>query len=126
MKKVVRTERGWVGHFICGHRCRFRRNTLLECRNIKIVVSTVGKMVNSKDEFEEIGYERHFETMAFHAEHDGRYWDASVSKQVYFDSPWAIQEVDADDRANDMHEAVVSEIMGKLANGETFKIEDEA
>ncbi len=55
--------------------------------------------------------------MAFAAEYDGRYWDADVQRQLDFDSPWQISELDADDRANDMHEAVVLEFMDKLRNG---------
>jgi hypothetical protein len=43
-----------------------------------------------------------------------RYWDVDVQRQVDFDSPWAISEIDADDRANDMHEMVVEEIMRGL------------
>jgi len=58
--------------------------------------------------------------MAFHAAHDGRYWDADVSRQIYFESNWAISEVDADDRANDMHEDVVKEITAKLQEGYSF------
>jgi len=116
MSCVNRYERGWAGHFICANRCRFRRNTLLECGETRIVVSTVGLMENSDgDDFDTIGHGRHFETMAFHAEHDGRYWDADVTREVEFESPWAIGESDADDRANEMHETVVNELMAKMA-----------
>ena len=120
---VSRTERGWAGHFICAHRCYFRRNTLLEYGDIRIVVSTVGMMedaLKGKNSFSMIGYNRNFETMAFHAKYDGRYWDADVQKEVSFDSPWSIDEIDAEDKANDMHENVVNEITQKLSNGETF------
>jgi len=117
---IKRTERGWAGHFICAHRCRFRRNTLIEFGDTKIVVSTVGLMEDPHgDGFEEIGYNRHFEAMAFYAKYDGRYWDADVHGQISFDAPWAIEEIDADDRANDMHEAVLVEFIKKLTNGET-------
>jgi len=119
---VIRTERGWAGHFICANRCKFRRNTLLAYNDIKIVVSSVGLMeIDGK--FDTIGYNRHFETMAFHSDlTDKRYYDADVSKQVFFDSEWAIAEVDADDKANEMHEAVVLEITNKLLAGETFPV----
>jgi len=117
---VIRQERGWAGHFICANSCRFRRNTLLTYNDIRIVVSTVGLMeIDGK--FETIGYNRNFETMAFHSDPtDKRYYDANVSNQVYFDSDWAIAEQDADDKANEMHEAVVLEITNKLLAGETF------
>lgn len=119
---VVRQERGWAGHFICANSCRFRRNTLLIYNDIRIVVSTVGLMERD-GKFETIGHNRHFETMAFHADkNDKRYFDADVSKQVYFDSDWAIAEVDADDKANEMHEAVVAEISTKLEQGYKFKV----
>lgn len=118
---MKRTERGWAGHFIVAERCIFRRNTLLEEGSLRLVVSTVGLMLDyhAKNErkFEQIGCDRHFETMVFHAKWDGRYWDADVSKQVYFDSPWAIAEQDADDRANNMHEFVVDELIVKMMNG---------
>lgn len=105
---VIRTERGWAGHFIGANRCRFRRNTLLTYNDIKIVVSSVGLMeIDGK--FETVGAGRHFETMAFHSDPtDTRYYDANVSRQVYFDSEWAIAEPDADDKANEMHEAVIT------------------
>lgn len=115
---VLRIERGWGGHFICANRCRFRRNTLLDAGKTKIVVSTVGLMesLNGK-EFETVGHNRYFETMAFHAQFDGRYWDADVSREVSFESPWFISEIDADDKANDQHEAVVGELISRLASG---------
>ena len=131
---VKRIERGWAGHFICANRCLFRRNTLLECGKQQIVVSTVGLMENSlygrkdleypeleRNRYETIGCDRYYETMAFHADpNDTRYHDIDVEKQVDFDSPWSIDELDADDRANDMHEKVVEEITAKLWNGEVL------
>ena len=123
--KLKRTERGWGGHFICADRCLFRRNTLLEYGKIKIVVSTVGLMRNRlEDGFEEIGYKRYYETMAFHSKkNDKRYSDADVSKEICFRNDWAISELDADDNANNMHEKVVEEISKGLLRGEKFVIE---
>ncbi|NCC53382.1 MAG: hypothetical protein EOM20_19520 [Spartobacteria bacterium] len=123
-KKVKRTERGWAGHFCCSYKCLFHRNTLLECGDVKIVVSTVGFM-KYKNRIETIGHKRYFETMAFHSDPaDERYYDIDVTRQVTFSSPWAISEVDADDKANDMHEAVVKEITKRLRNGEVFNEND--
>jgi len=66
----------------------------------------------------EIGPNRHFETMAFHAiKGDTRYHDADVSREVSFESPWSISEIDADDQANLMHEMVVEELMDKMERG---------
>jgi len=119
MGEIKRTERGWAGHFCASNKCWFRRNTLLEKDDIKIVVSTVGLMeVNNKKEFQQIGIDRYYETMAFFSDSkDTRYHDADVSKEINFDSPQAIGEIDADDKANDMHETVVSEIINKLQQG---------
>lgn len=122
---VVLQERGWAGHFICANRCGFRRNTLVTLMNdagvaqARIVVSTVGLLrLSHNSEIEEVGLGRFFETMAFWSrKNDPRYHDVDVAREVSFDSPWAIGEVDADDRANDMHDAVVQEIAGKLMSG---------
>lgn len=117
---VKRTERGWAGHFCCAHDCLFRRNTLLEYKDIKLVVSTVGNMLDplrKRDKYE-IGVNRYYETMVFHADPvDIKYHDADVSKEVHFDSPWSISEWDADDQANLMHEMVVEELIDKLERG---------
>jgi len=106
MEKVKVTERGWPGHFCCAPYCLFRRNTLLEYKDIKIVVSTVGGYVASVDydKFSRIGINRFYETMAFHAlADDDRYHDADVERVVQFDSKWSIDHLDADDEANEMH-----------------------
>jgi hypothetical protein len=122
-KQVKRTERGWAGHFICATRCEFRRNTLLEYGNKKWIISTVGRLVSvnpktMKEEFTKIGLNRYYETMAFEAAYPDEfgYVDADVSKPIEFDSKWAIGDIEADSetRANDMHEAVVLELMGKI------------
>jgi len=120
-RTVTKQERGWAGHFICAHRCQFRRNTLLTCGDIRLVVSTVGLMedvLSGEDgRWAKIGCDRYYETMVFHAKHDGRYWDADVSREVSFDSPWAVNKVDGDDIANDQHEVVVAELSNKLEKG---------
>ncbi|MBC8186476.1 hypothetical protein H8E88_35800 [candidate division KSB1 bacterium] len=118
---VERTERGWAGHYICVNRCRFRRNTLLEYGDIKIVVSSVGLQEKAGGGFETVGHNRYFETMAFHVDpEDTRYHDIDVGKQVDFESEWSIGEIDADDKANDMHEKVVEEITNGLLNGNVY------
>jgi hypothetical protein len=117
-------ERGWGGHFICAERCLFRRNTLIDWGGKKkVVVSTVGMMRDihkpNEKHFDTIGAGgRYYETMAFHAEKVGPYWDANVSNQISFKSEWAICSEtgwkdlpeDADNRANAMHERVVKEL----------------
>ena len=118
---VKRTERGWAGHFCMADRCQFRRNTLLEIGDIRIVVSTVGAVFESKgNNYMEIGYRRHFETMVFHARFDDPYWDSDVSREIGFESPWSVFGVEktSDFEANKMHERVVEEITQKLLKKE--------
>jgi len=127
MKKVSIIERGWAGHFICGQRCTFRRNTLIQYGKRRIVVSTVGMMMDirkGEGYYDTIGAGgRYYETMAFRAKLDGPYWDADVSETVSFNSEWAIcadalakLPKDADNKANDMHDAVVRELSRKIRN----------
>lgn len=127
--KLVITERGWAGHFCCSSQCRFVRNTLIQYGNKRQIVSTVGKYVplppfNSTRKYDQIGYNRWYETMAFEAELQNGYWDADVSKQIDFNSEWEIlgeswedvvaQYPTPDNTANDMHDAVVKELSEKI------------
>ena len=113
-KGIKRTERGWAGHFIGAHLCEFRRNTLIEYNDVKIVISTVGLM-RGGDSYDTIGYNRYYETMAFHSDYsDTQYYDADVTKKIHFESEWAIDKIHADNEANIMHEKVVQEISEKL------------
>lgn len=115
--KVFRTERGWPAHFIGAANCWFRRNTLLRCGDNRIIVSTVGGWnIMTNKEPSQIGAGRYFETMAFKAKYDGRYWDANHSEQIPFESQWCITHPDADDQANSMHENVVNELSAWLVD----------
>ena len=125
VNEVNVTERGWAGHFICSDRCLFRRNTLLEYKGIKWVVSTVGAYRNSKNRIDSIGHCRWYETMAFEAKERFGYIEADIEKEIYFNSEWGIwgdswEEVckncydTPDNVANDMHDNVVSELIDKI------------
>jgi hypothetical protein len=113
---VNRTEQGWCGHHICGDRCMFRRNTLLEKDDVHIIVSTVGAARNPLshgETYTHIGPESYYETQSFHAKYDDPYWDTDVSRQVSVDAKWKIDTIGrkSDKEANDMHEAYVEAMM---------------
>lgn len=123
--KIKTTERGWAGHFICANKCTFRRNTLVEYKNKKVVVSTVGCMRTNDGTPEEIGWDRYYETMSFMAD-SSLYNDADVSKEI---SPmkvkWSINKQEMkekeeyiDNVANEMHNNYVLVIEKMLINGE--------
>lgn len=122
MSDVTRTERGWAGHFCGAHRCRFRRNTLLECGERRVVVSTVGIMMDAEGVgLDDLGGGRMYETMAFEATREGSYWDADVSRQLHVEGEWYIAgQVDhgSDEQANAMHERIVADFTARLAAGE--------
>ncbi len=60
-----------------------------------------------------------FETLAFYVKvDDARYHDIDVTRQINFSSLWSVGELNADDRANDMHEVVVAGITSKMVRGE--------
>ncbi len=122
--KVKRTERGWAGHYICSYKCLFRRNTLLEYKDVKVVVSTVGAQLESDRprRFDTVGHGRYYETAAFMADQkDTRFRDIVPGKRLEVDSNTAIDHLDADDEANDMHEAVVEEMVKRMVKG-TLKL----
>ncbi len=119
------TERGWGAHFICGFRCRFRRNTLIEGLGGKVIVSTVGNMGELHHEnglMDSIGAsggaeKRYYETMIFETMMNGPYEDIDVSKgrhdhgeecewAIWAKSPEELPE-DVDLQANKMHETMV-------------------
>lgn len=125
LKEIKRTERGWAGHFICSDSCKFKRNTLLECGETKVVVSTVGNYFNSRDEYEQVGLNRDYETMAFYVDPaTGAYNDIDVERQIYFESSCALEIKKGDKypdlKANEMHETVVQELTEKLQKGVTL------
>lgn len=130
--KVIITERGWPGHFICAYDCLFRRNTLITYNNIKWVVSTVGAKryspvippeLRGDDLVEQIGYNRYYETMAFESKYD-EYDDADVTKEISFNSEWGLfaESWDKllkkyplpDATANEMHNKIVEELCEKI------------
>lgn len=125
INEVNITERGWAGHFILADRCLFRRNTLLEYKDKKWVVSTVGAYRTLENKIDNIGHRRWYETMAFEAKERLGYIEADVEKEVSFNSDWGIwgdswEEVlvncngTPDNAANDMHDKVVSELIDKI------------
>lgn len=119
-EKAKITYRGWAGHFIGSPKCSFRLNTLIEYKDIKIVVSTVGRMLmNSK--IVEIGRGRYYETMAFRAIRKNGYWDADISRTVNFSSEWQYSNKYDENAVNDGHIKVVNEIVNGLESGHTYE-----
>ena len=118
--KIKTSERGWYGHYICCDRCTFTRNTLVKKCNERYVVSTVGaiKTIDEKNTKQYLT-NRYYETMIFRAKKDvNGYWDANVGKQIYNNSNWQINKIEAgsDRHANDMHEENVKELCVRLIN----------
>jgi hypothetical protein len=114
---VSKLERGWAGHFCSSQHCLFRRNTLLDGR---IVVSTVG---NYRDplthKIDRIGTTRYHETMCFYSDRtDTEYFDADVQREIPIGCQCTLGEVESDNVINDMHEAVVAEIIQRIESGE--------
>lgn len=117
--EIKTTERGWAGHFICSADCRFRRNTLVEYKDIKIVVSTVGALFTF-GQIDTVGHNRYYETMAFHSDvNDTKYHDIDDKKGVELGCEWCIDHFneDTDNKANEMHDNAVKWICEQLEKG---------
>lgn len=119
-------ERGWAGHFIGSHWCRFRRNTLITKGEKHVVVSTVGNY-HPRDctETSEVGVGRYYETMVFEGRQYGEYIDIDVERELseyfdglYYKSPQDIPD-NVDNLADDMHEAIVASVV-KAMNDNTL------
>ena len=124
--EVKRTERGWAGHFCLSNRCEYHRNTLLEYNGVKVVVSTVGRLRKDmfSDTYEDLGYKRYFETMAFMAKEDDKYNDADVEREIQFDAKWCLPSPDMELEADAMHEDVVMELSKRLVDGTLLLISE--
>ena len=124
--EVKRTERGRAGHFCCSYRCEYHRNTLLEYNGMKVVVSTVGRLRKDmfSDTYEDLGYKRYFETMAFMAKEDDKYNDADVEREIQFDAKWCLPSPDMELEADAMHEDVVMELSKRLVDGTLLLISE--
>jgi hypothetical protein len=125
------TERGWPGHYCCAEACRFRRNTLVEGKLGRVVVSTVGDEhtnTEGKTRPQHIGAGvvhrqwRWYETMVFCVEKRGSYFVADGGDNLEeHDLPWAIEAdcaedlpLDVDNIADHIHESIVAWYAGWL------------
>lgn len=118
-QEIKQTERGWGGHFCGVALCRFRRSTLLEYNEIRVIVSTVGNyQIPNWSKIERLNLTDYYETKVFYAKQEYEfYWDADVEKDISdFDSNCGISEItiESDFLANNMHEIVISEIKEKM------------
>lgn len=115
-------ERGWAGHFICSDRCMYRRNTLISDGTTQVIVSTVGNMTLHGETLVNIGSDRVYETMIFHAKEEEGYIEADVSNEIYLDVKAGLSKSelrdDMDNQADEMHEANVAEVIRLLEAGE--------
>jgi hypothetical protein len=115
-KSVIKTELGWAGHFILSNLCQFKRNTLVEYEDTRVVVSTVGQMLmDGRVEALDLKH-TYYETMAFYALDNTP--AADTTRQIYISSKNKIYEKDVKEAANRMHNGVVEEISGKIISGE--------
>lgn len=115
--QLVRTERGWSGHFVSACDCRYRRNTLISSGNRHVVISTVGAYCDSSGLVVQVGRGRYYETRAFIATRQGAYTDADITQEIEIglDQSICAKDVSAlpanvDSLADEMHERNVKAV----------------
>lgn len=137
-ENITVKERGWAGHYICGSRCIYHRNTLISLNDKKIVVSTIGKykpVVTDPDccfhlinGFESIGGgevegNRYYETEIGYARFIRGYWEYSPNDDIYDDSLMEYQNKvsridpsfnDSDEYADEYHDKIVQTVINLL------------
>ena len=121
VKGVAITERGWAGHFCSANKCTFHRNTLLVKGNLRIVVSSVGRMIENgpnRMELQTIGCDRYYETMVWFA-NSTKWQDADVSRgMIECYSPSSFADPWDEMPANELHDKIVEKYVNKMANNE--------
>lgn len=124
-KEVILEERGWPGHYVWCSYCEFRRNSLVTCEDVNIVVSTVGFQTKQSDtdpfsfEVVEIAIGRHYETMAFVAD-NSEHKNADIDRKIELGCKWEINlegETEKHLEADDMHGEAVMWVADQLLNG---------
>ena len=89
----------------------------MEYENIKIVVSTVGRLFANRQgrrEIVTVGSERYYETMAFYSDpNDTVYHDIDVERYIELGCDWQLNEID-DNKANNMHEMAVEWVSAQI------------
>lgn len=121
MRSVSKTERGWAAHFVGRNECAYHRNTLLECGDVRVIVSTVGnwRPRNGRDYVlcpisSERGQERHYETLTFLAVFEFGYWEIASGSGLDRDGCLG-GELDSDLKADAMHERMVDKVTKSLS-----------
>lgn len=137
-ENITVKERGWAGHYICGSRCIYHRNTLISYNDKKIVVSTIGKyrpvltnpdccfhLING---FESLGGgqvegNRYYETAIAYAKFTRGYWEYSPDDEIYDDLLVKYQDkisridpgfIDSDEYADEYHDKIIQTVIDFL------------
>lgn len=124
MEDIKRTERGWCGYIQGYQYCLFRRNTLIEYNNKKIVIATLGNFIDPfrwkvmplKDDI-------WYESIAGYAIDSNGYWDINPQDIIPIRCKHTIsgtldhivEKIGTPDiYANKIHEDVVNEMIDRI------------